>query len=140
MNNQLKFMFLLSLLLFSCKKEKLIKTLDFEQFTVNVPDNWKSFTKQGYDSKTGEISNGRDKLNYDYGWYSYNFKNETTATHTRMATIIDGKNALIVKPKEKGKGVIGVFIQVDDHYKLSIAGKDIKNEATVLKIFQSVRF
>ena len=138
MKNKLKLIFLFSLLLFSCKKDKLSKTLDFEQFTLEVPTNWNSSTKQGFDSKTGEISNGKDVLIYDYGWYSYAFKNETTATRT--LAVIDGKNALIIKPIEKGNGVIGMFIQVDSQNKFSIAGRNIKNEETVLKIFESVKF
>ncbi|RAU83065.1 hypothetical protein [Pontibacter arcticus] len=140
MKNQLKLVCLLSLLLLSCKKEELSKTLDFEQFTIDVPSNWESFTSQGIDSKTGGITNGKDKLDYDYGWYSYNFKNETTATHIRITTTIDGKPALIVKPIEKGKGIIGVFIQVDSQNKLSLYGRDIKNEDTLMKIFDSIKF
>ncbi|MBF9252310.1 hypothetical protein I2I11_03305 [Pontibacter sp. 172403-2] len=116
------------------------KTLDLEEFRVDVPANWESFTSQGYDSKAGGITNGKDELTYDYGWYSYDFKNETTATHTRTSTIIDGKPALIVKPIEKGKGVIGVFMQVDSRNKLSLSGKDIKNEDTAIKIFESIKF
>ncbi|PTX18327.1 hypothetical protein C8N40_106126 [Pontibacter mucosus] len=140
MKNNLKLVFLLSLLLMSCEKDKLSKTLNFEGFTIEVPSNWESFTSQGYDSKTGGITNGKDKLTYDYGWYSYDFKNETTATHSRISITIDGKPALIVKPVEKGKGVIGLFIQVDSQNKFSLSGLDIKDEDTVLKIFESVKF
>jgi hypothetical protein len=140
MIKQLKLVFILSLLLFSCEKDKLSKTLDFEQFTIEVPSNWKSFSSQGYDSKTGGITNGKAKLTYDYGFYSYDFKNETAATHTRNATTINGKPALIVKPLEKGKGIIGVFIQVDSQNKFSLSGQDHKNEDTVIKIFESVKF
>ncbi len=140
MRNRMKLFCLLSLLLLSCEREDLSKTMDFEQFTIDVPADWKSFTSQGYDSKTGGITNGKDKLTYDYGWYSYKFKNETTATHTRTTTTVDGKPALIVTPLQKGKGVIGVFIQVDSQNKFSLFGKNIEDEATVLKIFKSVKF
>ena len=140
MKNQLILVFILSLLFMGCEKDKLSKTIDFEDFTIAVPSNWESFTSQGYDSKTGGITNGKDKLTYDYGWYSYDFKNETTATHTRTSTTINGRPALIVKPIEKGKGVIGVFIQVDSQNKFNLSGWDIKNEDTVIKIFESVKF
>jgi len=128
------------LLLFSCAKDKLSKTLDFQQFTIEVPANWDSYSKPGIDSKVGGIKNGKNKLEYDYGWYSYAFKNETTATHTRTSTTIDRRPALIVQPITKGQGVIGVYIQVDSQNKFSLSGKDIKNEDTVLKIFKSVKF
>ena len=140
MKNQLKIMFLFSLLLLSCTKDKLSETLDFGHFTMEVPANWKSFSSQGYDSKTGGITNGQDKLTYDYGWYAYDFKNETAATHTRTSITIDGKPALLVRPIEKSKGVIGIFVQVDSQHKFNLFGQDIQDEDTVIKIFESVRF
>jgi hypothetical protein len=140
MKNQLKLVFLFSLLLLSCEKDKLSETLDFGQFTLDVPAHWKSFTSQGYDSKTGGITNGKDELTYDYGWYAYDFKNETSATHTRTSITIDGNPALLVRPIEKGKGTIGVFIQVDSQNKFNLSGQDIQDEDTVIKIFESVRF
>ena len=140
MKNQLKLVFLFLLLLLSCRKDNLNKTLDFGQFTMEVPANWKSFTSQGYDSTVGGITNGKEKLTYDYGWYAYDFKNETAATHTRTSITIDGKPALLVKPKEKGKGVIGIFVQVDSQNKFHLSGQDIQDEDTVINIFKSVRF
>lgn len=140
MKIHLKLIVLLSLLLLSCEKDELSKTMEFEDFTIEVPSNWQSFTSQGYDSKTGGIRNGKDELAFDYGWYSYDFTDETTATHTRISTTIDGKSALIVEPIEKGKGVIGVFIQVDNQNKFSFYGRDIKDAGTVRKIFESVKF
>jgi hypothetical protein len=140
MKNLSKLVFLLSLLLLSCEKDELSKTLEFEEFTIEVPSNWQSFTSQGYDSKTGGIRNGKDELTFDYGGYSYDFKDKTTATHTRISTTIDGRPALIVEPIEKGKGVIGVFIQVDNQNKFSFYGRDIQDVGTVRKIFESVKF
>jgi hypothetical protein len=140
MKNLSKLVFLLSLLLLSCEKDELNKTLEFEEFTIEVPSSWQSFIRQGYDSKTGGIRNGKDELTFDYGGYSYDFTNETTATHTRISTTIDGRPALIVEPIEKGKGVIGVFIQVDNQNKFSFYGWDIKDVGTVRKIFEAVKF
>ncbi len=140
MKYQLKIIIFFSLLLVSCEKDKLSKTLDFEQFTMEVPSTWKSYPGQGYDSKTGKITNRKDELTYDHGWHSYDFQNETSATHTRTSISIDGKPALIVKPIEKGKGVIGVYIQVDNLNRFNLSGKNIKNEDTVLKIMESVKF
>ena len=140
MRNHLQLVPLLFLLLFACKKDELSKTLDFQQFSIKVPANWESYSLQGFDSKVGGIKNRVDKLEYDYGWYSYDFKKETNDTHTRVSTIIDGKPALIIKPKNKGKGIIGLFIQVDGTTKFSFFGKDIKNEDTAIKIFESVKF
>lgn len=115
-----------------------IETITFDGFTLDAPSDWQAFTLQGYDSKTGEISDGRNKLTYDFGWYSYNFNNETTDTHIRIKTTIDGKDALIVRPKKKGKGIIGVYIQADSLTRFNLYGIS-KDEDEILKIFESVR-
>jgi hypothetical protein len=133
--------FLLPLLLFNCVNGELrFKTLDFEEFSLRGPVDWKSFSSQGYDSKVGGITNGKEELVFDYGWYSYDFKNETTATHRRIHTTIDSKTALIVLPINTGEGIVGLFINVDDKTKFNLWGRDIKNEDVVKKIFESVKF
>lgn len=63
-------------LLFSYDQAENYRTIDFGQSSLEVPDKWRQFSQQGYDSKTGGITNGRDTLLYDYSWYSYDFKNE----------------------------------------------------------------
>ncbi|MEX2594760.1 MAG: hypothetical protein WD426_18480 [Anditalea sp.] len=141
MKKPIQLIFLFPLLLFSCINVDLkYKTLDFEVFTLKVPNNWESFSSQGYDSIVGGITNGKDELAYDYGWYSYDFQNETTETHRRITTSIDGKPALIVLPIKKGEGIIGVYIEVDSQNKFNLFGRDIKNEDRIRKIFESVKF
>lgn len=141
MKYNLQLIILISFLIGSCQKDELEnKTLDFGSFTMDVPANWESFTKQGYDSKVGGVKNKKNVLKYDYGWFSYDFKNETAATHIRAITKIDGKTALIVEPKEKGKGILGVYIEVDSQTRLSISGRDIENTSTVKQIFASINF
>jgi len=141
MKSQLRLIILLSLLLSSCLgDDPKTKTLDFEHFTIEVPANWRSFSSQGYDSQVGGITNGKVELTYDYGWYSNNFESETTATHIRTETTIDGKPALIVQPIKKGKGIIGVYIEVGGPIRFSLMGRDIDEEDKIRKIFQSVKF
>ena len=124
----------------SCQDEfEDSKILDFDSFQVEVPSNWEKLTLAGYDSQVGGLTNGKDTLYYDYGWYSYHFDKETTETHVRTETLIDGKEALIVRPKKKGRGVTGMSVEVDSLNKLSIYGR-IKREKTVLRIFDLVRF
>lgn len=128
-------------MLFGCDNDpEPSKTIDLEQFTIQVTGTWVNIPKKGYDSKVGVLSNGRDELAFDYGWYSYDFARETSDTHTRTNTIIDGKDALIVQPKKRGEGIIGVYIEVDDVTKLNIYGEDIRDEKTVLEIFNSIKF
>ena len=135
------FLFLLvALLAMNCKVEfENSKILDFGSFQLEVPAHWHKFPLMGYDSQVGGITNGRDTLTYDFGWYSYDFSNETTETHARTETTIDGHDALIVRPKKKGKGLIGVFVRVDNLNKFNLYGKS-KNESTVFRIFESIKF
>jgi hypothetical protein len=64
---------------------------------------------------------------------------ETEKTHIRTSTKIDGREALIVRPKKRGEGLIGVLITVDDMNKLSFCGKSM-DEEEVLRIYNSIRF
>ena len=141
MKNHWLFILFLPLLLLSCMDETpKTKTLDFEEFSIEVPADWDSFKLQGYDSKVGGISNGKMVLTYDYGWYSNDFQNETVETHHRTVTEVDGKPAVIVQPIRRGTGVIGVYIEVGGPARFSLWGRDIKQEEAILAIFQSIRF
>jgi hypothetical protein len=115
------------------------KTLDLPSVEVTVPENWKKVVKQGIDSEVGELTNGKETLQYDYGWYTYRFDQETAADYHRTTTTLDGHPALLVRPKQKGKGVIGVLIQVDSLNRFALLGKDIKNEKQILNIFHSIQ-
>lgn len=133
--------FLLLLLQTSCRDNNPVANhiLDFNAFQIEAPDTWRIIPGVGYDSQVGSLTDGRDALSYDYGWYSYTLKDETSATHLRTQTTIDGRSALIVRPKKKGQGVIGLYI-TDDQNRLSLIGHDIQDETTILKLFNSVRF
>lgn len=140
MNRPFLLITLIFLIFFGCEKDsELYTTIDLEQFKIRTPKDLKNITQQEYDSKVGMISNGKGELSYDYGWHSYNFDNETSDTHTRTNTTIDGKEALIVQPKKKGDGIIGVYIEGDEQTKFNLYGESIKVEETVLKIFHSVQ-
>lgn len=128
-------------ILYSCKKEdEVAKIITLEEFIMEVPGTWDSFAQTGYDSKVGGVTNGKDELLYDYGWQPYNFSNLTSDTHTRTATIIDNKPAVIVQPNIKGTGIIGVYITVDGLIDFNMYGENIEDEETVLKIFNSIKF
>lgn len=117
-----------------------IQLLDLKGFRVEVPAEWRNIPGVGYDSQVGQLTNGKDVVQYDYGWYSYTLRNETSATHLRTVTTINGRPALIVRPKKRGNGVIGLYVEVDAYNRLSLTGRDIGDETTILRIFESVRF
>lgn len=124
----------------SCEKVLLIpKEIDFEKFSLTVPNNWDPFQVQGIDSYVGGITNGRDSLTFDYGWYSYGLSNETEETHSRVKTTIDGYDALIVIPYQPRQEITGMYIELDSMNRFNLYGM-CRNEATAMKIFSSVEF
>ena len=110
----------------------------FDNFSLVAPSNWHPFTLKGYDSKVGGLSNGKDELRYDVGWFSYNFKDETDVSHFKTNIAIDGRKAFIVRPKQKGKGLIGLYVQLDTLTRMTLYGTT-KNEKEIMKIFESVK-
>lgn len=115
------------------------KILEFDHFELRAPSNWHKIEETGYDSYVGAISNNRDTLHFDYGWYSYDFRNESTETHFRSVLNIDGFDALLVRPKVPGKGLIGVYIDMKGKQKFNMYGIS-GNEAAVIDIFRSIKF
>ncbi len=115
------------------------KTIDLARVRLTVPENWRQQAGQGFDSEVGHITNGKETLAYDYGWYGYTFTEETADTHHRTALTLGGRPALIVQPKQKGRGVIGLYVQVDSLNRFTLVGRDIKNEKKVLSIFRSLQ-
>jgi len=133
---------LLILLQTGCRDDapQATKLLDLKAFRIEAPETWKAMADQGYDSQVGRLTNGSDVLAYDYGWYSYTLRNETSATHLRTVTTIDGRSALIVRPKKTGQGLIGLYVEVDGQNRLILTGRDTRDESTVIRMFESVRF
>lgn len=125
------------LLILGCKKDQPTP-MSFDDFSFVAPSSWKKFEAQGYDSKVGGITNGKDTLRYDMGMHSYSFTNETAATHHRTELMQNGYKTLTVWPKKTGQGLMGIYIKVDDFRKLSIYGRS-KNEDEVLAILASVK-
>jgi hypothetical protein len=132
------------ILLMACKdddvrSESYPKEIDFGAFKMNVPDGWTSFKLQGIDSQVGGVTDGKDSLFYDYGWYSNDLQQLPAADYHKSTKKINGLDAYIVRPKKSGEGIIGVYIKVDQQNKFNLLGVS-KNEDTVLGIFDSVKF
>lgn len=125
-----------------CKKEiseiDSNNTITFKGFTLKASPDWHAFTSQEIDSEIGGITKGKVTLNYDFGWYSNNFDDLTTDTHIRLKTTINRMDALIVRPKIPGKGIIGVYVKVDEFNRFNLYGTSEKEEE-IIKIFKSFR-
>lgn len=133
---------LLTTILAGCVKDRdaELRATDFETFTLVLPPNWQEFSLQGIDSQVGGITDGQDTLVYDYGWYSYDLRHQTSATHKRTTFYISGKQALLVEPKQSGVGLTGIYSKVDDRNKFNLYGQNLKDEPTATQIMRSVKF
>ncbi|MFD2569785.1 hypothetical protein ACFSUS_04015 [Spirosoma soli] len=142
MNYMIAYLAFIGLILSGCqdKSTEPVKTIDLKTFQLQTPANWQSIAQIGYDSQVGSLTNGRDLLSYDYGWYSYDLRNEVSPDYVRTNMVIDGQTALLVRPKRRGTGVIGIYLLTKNQNRFVMSGTNIQDEATVLKIFESITF
>ena len=126
----------------SCRQDNVTETkvLDLGEFRLTVPNDWRAFPLQGIDSQVGGVTNGRDSLLYDYGWYSYRLDQETSATHRRTKLKIDKRPALLVRPRQQGQGVVGVYVEVGGPTKFGMTGRNLREEDEAIQIIKSVNF
>jgi hypothetical protein len=136
---------LITLLLFliaSCKtKTSEWQTLNFGVFKLKTPKGWEILKEQGIDSYYGGLTNGKDSLWFDYGWYSVELSGEDTFKHRFAKDTVNGFPARITKPDISGKGYISMFIpKVTEKDKFTIWGANVKETEVVLKIYKSIIF
>lgn len=115
------------------------ETISFNGFSLKAPPNWYGFTLQGIDSQVGGVTNSVDTLYFDFGWYSYDFSDLQSTLYTKTKVKINGKEALIVKPKQPGQGIIGIYIKLEGYDRFNLCGVS-KNEDEVLHICKTVKF
>ncbi|MEO0507678.1 MAG: cytochrome c [Bacteroidota bacterium] len=114
---------------------------DFGAFHITLPKGWKKFKEKGIDSYVGGITNGEDSLSFDYGWHSYDLSHEDGKKQLFATDTINGKIALITKPKRAGNGTIGIYIdKAFKENRFNLIGDDIDNEDLILNIFKSIGF
>lgn len=126
----------------SCKtRTDSWQTLDFRAFKLKTPRGWSIVEAQGYDSYVGGLTNGRDTLSFDYGWYTAEIDETEYKSHLYAQDTINGLTAVLQIPKVDGKGSIVMFIpKVTGSFKFGIAGNNIKGTDTILKIYKSIVF
>ena len=128
------------LIVISCKTV-IEKNVYFGDFEITLPEDWTKVRSKGIDSYVGKITNGIDTLTFDYGWYSGDFSHENRDKQLFAYDTINGKIALLTKPKSKGNGTTGIFIEkAYDKNKFILKGKNIMNEELALNIFKSIKF
>jgi len=132
---------ILLILTISCKTNTSEwQTLDFGAFKLKTPHGWKEFEQKGIDSYVGGLTNGKDSLYFDYGWYSPDIGDEDPKKHLFGQDTINGLIARIAIPIKAGDGYIRMFIPVNRQDKFSISGYNIYETNTILKIYKSIVF
>jgi hypothetical protein len=115
-------------------------TLDYAAFTLQAPPGWKKFIERGVDSYIGGLTNGKDTLEFDYGWYSEELKpTDFDSTHLFASDTIDGFPAIIAIPKKDSLVEVELSMDLTAPDKLAFGGF-VHDNATALAIFQSLRF
>lgn len=138
----LRLLTILLLCVASCKsKTSEWQTLDFGAFKLKTPQGWKILKQRGIDSYFGGLSNGKDSLWFDYGWYSVDLVGDDTLKHHFAKDTVNGLPALIMKPDIVGKGYTSMFIpDVTKKDKFTIWGREVKETDVILKIYKSILF
>src|SRR4249919_1713797 len=122
------FLPIILLLLYSCNsKRDGWQTLDFSDFKLQTPVGWKIIKQQGIDSYIGGLTNGRDTLEFDYGWYTQEIGEEDPNLHKFGQVTINGLTASIVIPSKPGEGYIGMYMPTNDNDKFGIRGHNISS-------------
>ncbi len=122
------------------------KVLDFQSFTLEVPQDWTSFTQQGIDTYVGGLTNKIDTLYFDYGYLSFGSLDDIKAndeTLSFQALKIDGEDAKIVKETRAEETEIRYSLYVDKRdqnnlNRLYVYG--LTNEQLITAIFLSHKF
>ncbi len=139
----MRIILIISIFLLSCRSDKTKEwhTLNFGEFTLKTPPDWKVFKESGIDSYVGGLSNGKDSLFFDLGWYSSELYLEDGDNSLFAQDTINGKIAVIKIPKNPGTGTIELSIpNVTKNDKFHLGGSNINNTEMILKIFKSIRF
>lgn len=130
----------------SCESDDVtFRLVDFDKFTIEIPETWTPVEQQGYDSFVGQIDiNDKEKIIFDLGRYSSKLA-VSSSTHDIGITIIDDKPARVVKPKGFGKGTTGVYfdsLEVTKATKFQLSGSDLSpdNQRLLLIAIESLRF
>jgi len=140
MKQHLTHLFLSSLLL-SCSGENEVKTLDFQSFTLEAPTSWDKFEIPGVDAYTGGLTNGSDTLVFEFGSEPYQFQDINKDSHKFSRDTVNGMDAVVVRPEQKGKGTIGLYLKNVRHGSdFALVGKNITEEEMIFKIFKSPVF
>ena len=120
------------------------KILNFGDFEMTVPKNWKKINLKGIDSQVGAVKlDKNEKIFYDYGYYSNKLK-DLEKDNSVEFKIIDGKKAKIIHGYYTGIYFDSIkFIKSDSmNMKLQFSTKNLSkiNQKKILTAFETLKF
>jgi len=118
------------------------RKLDAGPFSISAPSGWEFHQLTGVDSYVGEFVGDGVTLSFDFGRYSAELRNAQKPAYSITKRAIDGRNGKLVSPRTTGKGITGVFVQLDGHDALCLWGKDLTSaqQELAFKVFETIRF
>ncbi|MEJ2882216.1 hypothetical protein [Pedobacter sp. GR22-6] len=128
-----------------CSFQPATKTLDYKDFTIEVPSHWEKVKVQGIDSYVGRFSiSANEYAGFDLGRYSSKLEGEDQIYEF---TTISNKKAKIVRPKVSGKGLTGVYIDSIGNtpygrIRFQLNGRNLTaaNEELLLTAIKTIKF
>jgi hypothetical protein len=137
------FCLLLVILMFGCKSEITPKNShETSDFFIDLPEGWTHEKRQGIDSRIGVFTNNKQTLSYDFGWYTSGFdlRYGNNSDYSIQNILIDQKPGQFLYPKNKLKGNVGIFLQVDEYNTLTIIGEAKSSKNFYWDIFNTIVF
>ncbi|MEQ8240753.1 MAG: hypothetical protein RIA69_16155 [Cyclobacteriaceae bacterium] len=103
-----------------------MKTLDFIQFTIEVPNNWDKVKQRGIDSFVGQIAiDETDTVHFDLGWYSNDLEEQV------HFFVNDGKVHLLNEELSRNDSLIYNFVGTIDTVDTSAFRKNLVSWTTI---------
>ena len=113
--------------------------IDVGAFSLETPNAYLYTRLKGFDSKVGQFSNQVDTILFDYGWYSYNFREERNDEKFAINSMkINGRLFTIFRNET---GTIGAYTEdLPNDYKLSIACDKCGSFEDIIEIVKTIKF
>jgi hypothetical protein len=112
--------------LFGCEKERNDQAASApmvnNHFTLTLPEGWMLINEEGTDSYTGFYTNGKDKINFDTGIFSFGSLEDIKKGKNTLyyeETVIGNEPAKIVKEVHEGSIRLSAFIDRGDSVHLT---------------------
>ena len=97
-----------------------LQQLDFGSFKLKAPKDWYIVKQQGTDSHAGGLTNGKDSLWFDYGWYDVTIEQDLGKHQLYARDTVNGLAADILIPSNDSEGYISMHLNIGEKTKFTI--------------------